>query len=153
MKREIKEIPEAPTVVGSVGKAWDFDLSTLTDRKALLHAWRIRAPWAHPVWYDYSLSLIHLRDLPGMGPAKLNLPGATHEFHLYALDLDNQVDLSYPPKCLLPANFGAQFIAEDDEMAERRMEETIKEVCDGYLSPDTDYLSHWVERFGSNLIK
>ena len=31
--------------------------------------------------------------------------------------------------------------------------ETVREITEGNLSPDTDYLRSWIERYGDNMVK
>ena len=52
-----------------------------------------------------------------------------------------------------PSNFAAQIIAENDAAAIERVEKSVREICHGTLSADTDFLSLWIERWGDNMIK
>lgn len=47
--------------------------------------WLLTGPW-HPLWTQFTLSVIPLRDTPGLPPAKLHYPGATHELLVMALN-------------------------------------------------------------------
>lgn len=54
---------------------------------------------------------------------------------------------------LTPVNFSAQLRCTNDEAAKTLAEYTIREICDGQLSPDTDWIREWVRRFGNAMIK
>lgn len=154
-----------PSMVGKMGRAWQCDLDAarckLVDRArqdATVAHWIVEAPWAHPVWHSYSLVVVHLRDLPGLCPPLLYLDGATHEMHVYAIDPDadrermltSPIDFS----CWLsPLNFAAQFRAPSDAVAASRVCQTVALICDGRLSPDTDFMRDWVQLYGDNMLK
>lgn len=153
-----------PCLEGDNAAAWTVDLAkaraTIYAGRADggVAAWVIHAPWAHPVWHSYILLLLHLRPVAGFPPAVVHQPGATHEFHLYALDPDEPtgpvVAGDAKPAILTPGNFGAQLIAESDAAAVEKIEaEAIGPIVRHELSPDTDFFSEWVRRFGSSLVK
>jgi hypothetical protein len=169
MRAPIKDlIVKAPDIVGPHGKAWRCDLAELlrtqnvkADDNAGLVQWIAEAPWAHPIWHSYMLTLMHLRPMPDNRPTQFYLEGATHEMWLYALDPEGKrepVILGAPlgrDTCqpLTPMNFAAQFIAEDDEAAAIRIHDAVRRICEGKLSPDTDFIRHWMHLFGDNMIK
>jgi hypothetical protein len=147
-----------PQIIGMHGKAWQCDVAAMAadcgqkNNGACLGTWIIHAPWAHPFWQYYALSLVHLRQIEGMPPAKIMLPGAIHEIFLFALDPAHMPEIDKMPHLLHPANFGAQWIAENDEQAIKHVMGVVQEICDGLLSPDTDFKREWVKRFSdSNL--
>lgn len=153
----------APDLDGPRGQAWlvrDDETRAMyakTNRKvpptSTVVWWLIHAPGYHPWWNNYQLSLIHLRPVDGLPPAKINLPGATHEVMLFAMSPDSQFSLESFMIPLSPANFFGQFIAHDDESAAEKIKETVNEILIGSLSPDTDYVREWVKRFSdSNLL-
>src|SRR5579864_4243453 len=41
--------------------------------------------WSHPFWSWYSISGIHLRDIPGVRPAHKEFPEAEHEIQILSL--------------------------------------------------------------------
>lgn len=122
----------------------------------LVH-WVIRADWAHPFWHSYSLVLVHLRPLPSVREPDIYLPGATHEMWLHALNPDYsdealiKMGIVAPLQWLTPTNFAAQLI-ETDENALARIEEAVKEICSGTLSPDTDFVQMWILKFGDSMM-
>lgn len=144
-------------------KAWRVDLAEArTARKvaaesdATLDIWIVEAPWAHPAWHSYGIVLIHLRPMPDNRPTKIYLAGATHEMWVYALDPreDRNVMLRTGGLAWLqPSNFAAQFIEPSDEAAQARIEKAVHRICEGKLSPDTDYIRHWMHLFGDHMIK
>lgn len=158
------KINTPPTTVGPYGRFWETDrvayrknFPEQCTEDTTVAAFIIEAPWAHPMWHSYMLAAGHLRDVPGVKPAHISLPGATHEMWLFALNPE------YPRepviagtghmRFLQPLNFVAQFIATSDGMARERMLKTAEEIIDGKLSPDTDYIKWWAERFGTNSLK
>lgn len=108
-------------------------------------AWWVHAPWAHPLWHSYVVSLCDLTTPTGKAP-NIVLLGATHELLVYALN-PKYPNTSIPPHKLTPANHGYQFIAESDADAEHRVFDLVKAVAEGRLSPDTDYTRAWDELF------
>lgn len=157
-----------PEVFGKFGSAWRYDLDKIRQSRkvraltgagpdvpkdASVVSWLIEAPAAHPQWHSYVLHLIHLRPVPGLNPPTIHLEDATHEILLFALNPDAPRRLNRRPEVLEPINFGAQMVMATDEAATARVASTVLEICDGQLSPDTDYLQSWIARYGSNMIK
>lgn len=162
-------VHQIPHLTGSAGKAWKVRHAEAlasagidpADDATLGH-WLVEARWAHPAWHSYSIVLVHLRPMPDGRPTKLYLDDATHEVWLYALDPDGSrqklIDGAIPgvdgaAGWLTPKNIAGQFIAEDDAAATARVEAAIQRVCDGTLSPDTDYIRHWAHLFGGHMLK
>lgn len=161
---DIDKINKTPDYVGAFGKAWlcDIDACYKKIKKERTEGGEvaifiIEASWAHPFWHSYVIFLIHLRGIIDGQPAAIHLPGATHEFMLFALNPDKPrepiISEGEPVAYLTPANFGAQFIAENDAAALNRMEQTVQLICDGNLSPDTDFRGAWIKLFGDNMMK
>ncbi len=114
--------------------------------------WALRLPWAHPCWSEYALWLYDLKVTADREVTFL-LPGATHEFILYAIDPSTPWDFEKNPEeqpeivILQPANLGYQFIAESDKAAMERLNGCVMEMLAKKLSPDTDFRRMWDERF------
>ena len=151
-------ITTPPTCSGLHGRAWRLPtrLATNSGAPCAVALWLIEAPWAHPAWHSYVLSVIHLRPLPNVPAAKFYLPAATHEIVLHALDPahDRQPAMdgrSFAP--LTPPNFAAQFIAADDDTAVRRVDSAVQLICRARLSPDTDARATWIALFGDNMVR
>ncbi len=124
-------------------------------------SWGLDCAWAHPAWSQY---VIHLYDLttPTEKPPFIHLPGATHEFMLWAVDPNVGIVRDAPgpkffePGCLLdPANLGYQFIASSHAAARSRLQALINKIVAGTLSPDTDFRRMWDSEFadGMTLLK
>jgi len=163
---QVDPVKRAPDLVGKHNtRAWRIDLPTL--RASLpphpssftcVAIWCIEAPWAHPFWHSYTVTLAHLRKVEGMPPAEIVLERATHQFWLHAMNPDRPrgpfIDGKTLPAWLEPVNFAAQFIAADDADAIATLERgAVAPILDGSLSPDTDYRRAWIARFGDNMVK
>ncbi len=164
------KITDKPAIVGRGARAWLIDLEAARKRRgvppnsdATIVHWVLEAPWAHPLWHSYSVVCIHLRPLAHHHEIKFYLDGATHEIWVISLDPrsgSRQKLLEYATwgvegstPSLNPPNFASQFIEISDDLAIERVARAIEQVCDGELSPDTDYIQSWVELFGSNMIR
>jgi hypothetical protein len=141
-----------PTITGRAGAAWDV-LTTVPNKTFTVACWIIRAPYAHPIWHDYVLSVIHLRPDPVHPEPLLYEPGVTHELTLQALDPAVEPTTTGPWRALNPLNFAAQIKEPDDAAAAQRAKAAVQEVVDGVLSPDTDFIRMWIDRFGSNMVR
>jgi hypothetical protein len=154
-----------PTIEGAHGKAWLCDMAEghrqlgIDPAKdgAIAH-WVVEAPWAHPGWHSYSILVTHLRPISGGGRTLFYVDGATHELWVYACDPKadrNPVIRTGIVEALwlTPLNFAAQFIEITDDLARDRVRAVVQSICDGKLSPDTDYRQHWIKLFGDNMQK
>jgi hypothetical protein len=115
-------------------------------------AWIINAPWAHPVWHQYAMLLYDLTTPHPDGPSIIHLPGATHEFLLYALDPAHPVAKDAPIhkitiRRLHPANYGYQFKADSNDAALERVQAIVDAIVAERLSPDTDFRQQWNQLF------
>lgn len=139
-----------PTINGAHARAWRVDPHHVAPH-SLVTSWLVEVPWAHPVWHSYRISLIHLRPVPGLDDAVIYRSGATHEIAVYALDPDmprQAVFDSHVWDVLTPPNFVDQFIAQSDAAADARIADVVRLICDGWLSPDTDFRGAWIKLFG-----
>ena len=149
-----------PDLEGIAGKAWKIETKDNPARNPAVPegltvaSWIVYAPHSHPIWPYVLIACISLRDVPGVPPATIRLPGATHEVFVYALNPD-----SYPPdmegqlQIMRPVNYVGQFIADSDDTAVNRIWVAVNEVVDGTLNPDEDGRQQWVKRFGKSNIK
>lgn len=150
-----------PTLRGAMGNAWAQDIDGFlakhpeqeSMRLSSVGGYLVHAAYAHPAWHSYMIACVNLRDIPGVPPAKINMPGATHEILVYALDPNTPMFVDESPALLHPANFHGQFIEPSDEAAAERMKQTVQDVIDGKLNPDTDYGQLWIRRFSASNIK
>jgi hypothetical protein len=166
---EIKHIDRKehpPTLVDAHGEAWQIDVARSRalageneESDSTVALWIVYAPWAHPFWSYYFIGAIHLRPIPKLPPAKINLPGATHEVIVFALSPDfvpDPVD-SKKNRRLSPVNFVGQWIVPDrpnpvdlDRGAREKIDGVVLEIIRGKLSPDTDFRHQWVLRFSAS---
>jgi hypothetical protein len=161
-RANMKTIKNTEPTISGLARAWHIDMEVFRherdvdpDKDATADTWIINAPWAHPVWPNYILYCVHLRQIPGQSKEPvIHKPGATHEIGLYALNPDHvpAVDGS-PFYFLMPPNYVGQFIAESDEHARQIIRHTVDEICAGRLNPDTDARKHWKQLFGDDCFK
>ena len=148
---KIDEVP--PILKSKVGAAWLLDLEAIRAREdaypedCTLMGYIVSAPWAHPLWSNYLISVITLADKPGVRPATIRKTGATHEIMVIALNPKFVPETDGPPHCLFPSNFAGQYIAQDDREAENILIETVKMVVRAELNPDTDFIRSWENLF------
>lgn len=103
----------------------------------------ITAPYYHPVWSQYGLEVIRLRDVPGMPPPVLKFQGATHEIMVVALNpehgpwtAEKVIAAQHQTPILTPINIAEQFEATDEEM--RALADLlVQAVVHGMLNPET----------------
>lgn len=167
MKAEVKDpIAKAPDIEGAHGKAWMCDTAEgcrlkglAPEQDAALVHWLVEAAWAHPFWHSYSVVLIHLRDgAPDKRPPKIYKEGATHEVWVWAVDPEKDrrklVETGLVEGIWLsPMNYGGQFVAECDAVAVAAVRKAVARICDGSLSPDTDFQWQWITLFGNDMVK
>lgn len=137
-----------------MGQAWKMDVTkTYKVVPSGICRWVLQVPWAHPVFHEYVIDCVHLRNENNLPKPKVLLTGATHEIVVHALDPDWILTYERYPAILMPTNFSSQFHCENDAAAEARILDTVKEVISGVLSSDTDYIQEWVKRYGDCMIK
>jgi len=121
---------------------------------ATLATWFLRCPGQSPAWDSYLLSIIHLRDLPGVPPAHVRVPGATHEVMLFALDPQPDPQPGKPNswRFLHPQNVMEQVQLPDDQAAVELLAKCTEAVLAGVL-PAEPPLSGAVEPWRTALIK
>ena len=126
-------------------------------------SWLLTAPQAHPLWSQYMLGVVRLRDgVPGFPPPKRQFDGATHELIVFALDprkgpytvagigryyRNGRIPL------LTPVNIAHQIEGTDEE-ALALAELAAKGVAHGLLWPETsDAPEHIRENWKASLVK
>lgn len=162
MSPPVDIIPIAPTLTGPGGRAWRVNLDLIRAKvkqvdDAGVALWIVEAPWAHPFWHSYFVSVVHLRPIEGGRPPNLADPRATHELMIFAMDPAKprhpQMIGDMAWQWLHPANFGAQLLEMRDEDAATRLEGAVSLIVEGELNPDTDAMPQWRALFGDNLIR
>lgn len=106
----------------------------------------------HSFWNTWQITVVHLRDLPGLPPAQKEFLDATHEFMIVALDPGKDVKtminydpdkLPYPTPMLQPIDVAVQFHCHSDAQAADIGDIAAKAIMAGYASPDCDYRDWW----------
>lgn len=112
--------------------------------------WIVDAPWAHPIWPQYVISVVDLTTkVPGIDDPVFYMPDATHEVQVWALDPDYPItEFKLLPKPtaihrLTPGNHIYQFKVDDDAAAEARIQKIVDAIERKEISPDTDFTYQW----------
>lgn len=137
------------TLTGLHGRAWLLD-------KQAVSFWLVEAPWAHPFWHSYVISLIHLRKEEGLDDPIIHFPDASHEMCLWAMDPAHgreRLILHNELRVLQPMNFAAQWVAKNDADAAEKIMGHVQEILRGDLSPDTDFKGDWIRRFNMSMCR
>jgi hypothetical protein len=127
---------------GNFGRATRLDLPDRPDAAETVCGWLTTAPAYHPLWTQYSLCAVRLRDnIPGFPAPVRKFVGATHEINLVALNPEHgpykpETIWQGPLHFLLPVNIAEQFEATDDE-AEQLTWFAAWGVVIGLLNPET----------------
>lgn len=136
--------------IGAHGEVWRVPRPVTfqkPDHEATLGMWIVSAPYAHPAWHMYSVSVVHLRDIPGAPPANKRYPEAEYELTIWALDPNVVVDPDVHPlklPILTPPNLVHQFHGVTDEQARAVTGALAYAFVDGLANPDTDFRTHTV---------
>lgn len=158
--QSFKPVIQAPTLSMPRGKAWRLDLRIVRannpPRKedAAVDVWLVEAPWAHPAWHSYLITLIHLRPIEGTPPPVLLREFVSHEILVLALEPQGDRDrllvegTGQHCRVLSPQNYAGQFTEIEDALAQARVRYAVEQICTGNLSPDSDFRAQWVALFG-----
>lgn len=72
---------------GHYGRARLIPLPDVPESAETVCSWLLTAPHAHPLWAQYLLGMVRLRDgIPGFKPPARQFIGATHELFVFALN-------------------------------------------------------------------
>ncbi len=127
-------------------KAWSIPLKPQSPaEEACLACWVVHATWAHAFWSYWGITLVHLRDMPGVPSAHKNYPQAEYELVIAAIDPDEcppDRD-AFVPAYLHPIDVVKQFDGVRDRDAVRIVELAVDAIVAGQLSPDQDYRRTW----------
>jgi hypothetical protein len=129
---------------GPFGRAFRIALPQRPDTAEWVCYWVISSPWWHPLWSQYALGVVRLRQgVPGFPDPVLKFEGATHELHVLALNPDfgpwnerKVVEADYALPYLTPINIVEQFTARDNEM-DMLAGLCVLGVLNGHLNPET----------------
>lgn len=125
------------------------------DQTATLVSWFLHCPGQSPAWSHYLLTIIHLRPIEGVRPARISVPHATHEVMLFALDPTSPGPSVLDPETwrpLTPYNTAEQLELPDDDEAILLLRLAAQSVVDGVL-PAEPLLSGAREPWRTVLIK
>lgn len=124
-------------LTGPAGTAVEVivDVPVNLDQTGTVAAWLLDCPGQSPAWRHYLLSVVHLRPIEGVRPAIVNVPHATHELILAALDPAAEphagdVETFRP---LNPLNAVEQLQLPDDAAAVQLAEWAASAVVNGFL--------------------
>lgn len=141
-----------PDQKSHLARAWNLDLSKVPEgpaKEAAVASWLLNVPGAHPFWSYWVMSVISLRDLPGMKPAHKCYPEAEYEFMILAVDPERHP--APDPDLILLEGFGwldpidvmEQFHGISVMDCRRLAEGSVRAICSGFISPDQDYRPAW----------
>ena len=104
------------------------------DHEGHLAGWLIASRETGMPWWQFQLSVVHLRPIAGARPAVFRFRGATHEVVLLAYDPEREVTADGVKQggYLQPYNFCAQFVTTD-EKAIALAEHLVRLALDGTL--------------------
>lgn len=116
-------------------------------------SWLLYCPGAHLAWSYWMMGAASLADFPGMPPAKIVVPGATHEVMIWSIHPDHVIEIDLfrrgewlegePRPLLSPPDLVHQVRLPSDEVAEHLLEMMAKEIMTGRISPDQDFRVVW----------
>lgn len=138
-----------PDFKGPFGRAWTLaHTSDVPDHTACLGSWLVNVPGAHPWWSHWLVSVIHLRDIPGVKPAFKKYPDAGFEFAIYSINPDkcpqpDPDDIANGFPLLTPVDVQEQFHGVSDRDAWRIAQSGIEAMVHGRISPDQDFRPMW----------
>jgi hypothetical protein len=131
---------------GTHGTAEAVPVPDIPQAEETLCTWLLTAPMAHPLWSQYMLCVVRLRDLPGFPPPHRQFDGATHELIVVALnpeygtltvkDMERFQRGAGGLPYLTPQNIAHQIEGTDEE-ASRLAEMSALAVVNGWLTPET----------------
>lgn len=147
----------APDQAG-IARAWRVkhpDPPVEPAHQAGVATWLVNGPY-HPLWSWWMLSIVSLRDIPGVPPATKHYPEAQYEFLIISIDPnvgvpdleaiesgdDWAVEKDGQRKFLSPVDVVVQFDGVDDAGALRVGETAIRAIVAGH-STDSAFRSWW----------
>lgn len=136
-----------PDKEGVFAKAWLSRLrGTKPAHEAHLASWVINGDSFHPLWRWWVMTLIHLRDIPGVKPARRRYPEAGYELLIVTInphDTPPDPDLTASVHYLYPPELVYHFDGVTDEQALEILGHGVTAVLSGHLHPDVDWRPLW----------
>jgi hypothetical protein len=108
------------------------------------------------LWPYKLIALCHLRDVPGVPPARKRYPEAEYELMVISINPDECPEPD-PDKCeegyplLEPVDIATQFHGLSDTDATNILESAVNAVVAGYLVPDEDFRRLWDSSIASTV--
>jgi hypothetical protein len=139
----------APDFKGAAGDGWRVARPAGGEASwaATLASWIVNVVGAHPWWTWWQVSVVHLRDLPGVRPAHKRYPEAEYEFMIIAFDPETPPDPDNRggdgARFLTPIDVVEQFHGVDDQQAAELCDRAVATILAGRMSPDQDFRSAW----------
>lgn len=153
-----------PEKRGPVAQAWEQTIERtraqteamgeqyMDDWDASIGLFFLTGPF-HPLWTWWAIALCHLRDLPGLTPAKRHYPEAEYEFAIWSMDapgFDPDHAEHWASHLLHPADVVKHFdigtvllVVERDRIAREVLEIAVDAIVAGHASPDSDNRAWW----------
>lgn len=127
-------------------KAWIINWEeTDSAQQACLKCYLIEGNF-HPIWNQWCLSVVHLRDITGVPPATKIKPEYTHEFIIVAANPKVELDPDIRPEPgwhMTPIDVCEQFKSPSDKDAIKLLNVAASFICGGKISPDQDFRMAW----------
>ena len=126
-------------------RAWKTNFERTGATRATLSQYLVHCPHLHAFWSYWWISLIHLRDMEGVGPAVRDFENAEHEISVYAQDpqLEPDPDVMDTARFLLPVDVNEQIQGLSDGEAVDVLKMLVERVIEGRLAPDSDFRRLW----------
>ena len=127
-------------------RAWKSQAEhTKKEHQGHLATFLVNSPIAHPIWSYWMVALVHLRDIPGVPPARKHYPDAEFEFAIASIDPDHGIpDPDKGPWPLLePLDCVVQLHGVTDEQAAELCEKAVQLMVHQGISPDSDNRGWW----------
>lgn len=117
---------------------------------ATIRHWLVKGGF-HAFWDHWIVSVVHLREEPGLSKPHKSAANMTHEFMIFVLDPGQEKamrdydpdNLPSPLPYLTPIDCAVQFEARSDAHALEICDLAVKDIIAGNASPDQDYRSYW----------
>lgn len=129
-------------VTGPCGVARKIPEEVYVEGTCQIAGWVITSPLWHPLWSQYFLGAVSLRDVPGQPPAVKQFPEATHEIMVLTLNPDHgpfdadRIGPEHKLRFLMPGNVVHQVISTDEQVEEITAL-LANAVVHGMLCPET----------------
>ncbi len=136
----------APDLKSEDIQAWHVKKTT-PDAAAALNQWIVSGPF-HPFWKFWIVSVVSLKEIPGIEPSKKHYPEAEYEISILSLHPDHPVDVDAFERgeCLhpiMPPDLVMQIDGIQETWAIAIVDSMLTVIMSGTASPDSDFRSYW----------